>query len=73
MQNLIDEFRGSGNKGNNRTLIQVLLDLHEAEPDYYKDDVIKSLMQTLIQAGVSTSVDTLEWAMSLLLNNPDVT
>ncbi|KAL8131103.1 cytochrome P450 81Q32-like [Apium graveolens] len=72
MQNLIDEFRGSGNKGNSRTLIQILLDLHEAEPDYYKDDVIKSLMQTLIQAGVSTSVDTLEWAMSLLLNNPEM-
>lgn len=72
MQNLIDEFRGSGNKGNNKTLIQILLDLHEAEPGYYKDDDIKSLMQTLLQAGVSTSVDTLEWAMSLLLNNQQV-
>ncbi|KAK1405544.1 Isoflavone 2'-hydroxylase [Heracleum sosnowskyi] len=72
MQNLIDEVRGSGTKGENKTLIQVLLDLNEAKPDYYKDDVIKSLMQTLLQAGVSTSVDSLEWAMSLLLNNPDV-
>ncbi|KAK1405543.1 Isoflavone 2'-hydroxylase [Heracleum sosnowskyi] len=72
MQNLIDEFRGSGNKGNDKNLIQVLLDLHDAEPDYFKDDVIRNLMQTLLQAGVSTSVDTLEWAMSLLLNNKEV-
>ncbi|KAL8131101.1 cytochrome P450 81Q32-like [Apium graveolens] len=72
MQNLIDEVRGSGNEGEAKTLIQVLLDLNEAKPDYYKDDVIMSLMQTLLQAGVSTSVDSLEWAMSLLLNNPEV-
>lgn len=45
MQNLIDECRDSGSQGENRTLIQILLDLNEANPDYYKDDVIKSLMQ----------------------------
>ncbi|KAL8131772.1 hypothetical protein AgCh_007627 [Apium graveolens] len=68
MQNLIDEFRGSGNyKGENKTMIQILLDSGESKPDYYTDDVIKSLMQ----AGAATSVDTLEWAMSLLLNNQE--
>ncbi|KAL8117766.1 hypothetical protein AgCh_015599 [Apium graveolens] len=45
MQNLIDEVRGSGNEGEAKTLIQVLLDLNEAKPDYYKGDVIMSLMQ----------------------------
>ncbi|KAL8089291.1 hypothetical protein AgCh_038912 [Apium graveolens] len=45
MQNLINEVRGSGNEGEAKTLIQVLLDLNEAKPDYYKDDVIMSLMQ----------------------------
>ncbi|KAL8109807.1 hypothetical protein AgCh_025776 [Apium graveolens] len=45
MQILIDEVRGSGNEGEAKTLTQVLLDLNEAKPDYYKDDVIMSLMQ----------------------------
>ncbi|KAL8146167.1 hypothetical protein AgCh_004054 [Apium graveolens] len=47
MQNLIDEVRGSVNEGEAKTLIQVLLDLNEAKPDYYKDDVIMSLMQAI--------------------------
>ncbi|KAL8131105.1 cytochrome P450 81Q32-like [Apium graveolens] len=72
VQDWIDQFRGSGNKAENKNLIQILLDLHEAEPDYYTDDYIVSLMQALLQAGVSVSVDTMEWTMSLLLNNQDV-
>ncbi|KAK1405542.1 Isoflavone 2'-hydroxylase [Heracleum sosnowskyi] len=72
VQGWIDQLRGSGNKGENKNLIQILLDLHEAEPDYYTDGFIISLMQALLQAGVSVAVDTLEWAMALLLNNPEV-
>ncbi|KAK3423323.1 hypothetical protein EUGRSUZ_F00135 [Eucalyptus grandis] len=30
--------------GKKKTLIQVLLSLQETEPEYYKDEVIKSLM-----------------------------
>ncbi|KAL8131104.1 cytochrome P450 81Q32-like [Apium graveolens] len=72
VQGWIDQLRESGSKGENKNFIQILLDLHEAEPDYHTDGFIVSLMQALLQAGVSTAVDALEWAMSLLLNNPEV-
>lgn len=76
MQELIEEFRRTGGGCSSssgrwdKTMIEILLHLHETEPEYYKDEDIRSLMLTLLQAGVSTSGDTMEWAMSLLLNNP---
>ncbi|KAF9619590.1 hypothetical protein IFM89_007911 [Coptis chinensis] len=53
-------------------LIQVLLSLQEAEPEHYTDDVVKGIMWDLFAAGTDTSKSTMEWAMSLLLNNPHV-
>ncbi|KAL3732945.1 hypothetical protein ACJRO7_022463 [Eucalyptus globulus] len=55
MQSLIDESRTSGDHespetadgGKKKTLIQVLLSLQETEPEYYKDEVIKSLTVAL--------------------------
>ncbi|KAK4767700.1 hypothetical protein SAY87_002841 [Trapa incisa] len=44
----------------------------ETEPDYYKDIFIRSIMLVLLAAGTDTSAATLEWAMSLLLNYPEV-
>ncbi|KAI9200440.1 hypothetical protein LWI28_008020 [Acer negundo] len=82
MQNLVEEFRrrmeisdkqsenyvdGSGNKKN---LIQVMLSLQKLEPEYYTDESIRSLMLVLLIARTDTSAGTMEWAMSLLLNNP---
>ncbi|KAI7755999.1 hypothetical protein M8C21_027551 [Ambrosia artemisiifolia] len=52
-------------------LIEVLLVLQEKEPEYYKDEVIKGLMQVLLSAGTDTSSGTMEWMLSLLLNNPE--
>lgn len=54
-----------------RTMIEILLSLHDAEPEYYTDEIIKSLMLVLLQAGTDTSAGTMEWAMSNLLNNLD--
>ncbi|XP_071702528.1 cytochrome P450 81Q32-like [Rutidosis leptorrhynchoides] len=74
MQEWIDEFRANGlvNGKGEKTLLQVLLDLQDADPEYYTDEVIKSLSQALLHGGINTSVETMEWAMSLLLNNPPV-
>ncbi|KAF8023192.1 hypothetical protein BT93_F0636 [Corymbia citriodora subsp. variegata] len=82
MQNLIDESRsGEGDEfpeaaaaegGKRKTLIQVLLSLRETEPEYYKDETIKSLMGVLLAAGTDTSAATMEWALSAMLNHPEI-
>ncbi|KAA8533577.1 hypothetical protein F0562_030989 [Nyssa sinensis] len=61
-----DAAASSGEK--KRTIIEILLSLHQTEPDYYTDESIRNLML----AGTDTSAGTMEWAMSLLLNNPQV-
>ncbi|KAB1220301.1 Cytochrome P450 81D11 [Morella rubra] len=55
-----------------RTMIESLLSLRESEPEFYSDDVIKGMILTMYIAGSDTSETTLEWAISLLLNHPDV-
>ncbi|KAI3807158.1 hypothetical protein L1987_23082 [Smallanthus sonchifolius] len=76
-QNLIEEIRtkrcdSSSEKGKGKTFIDAMLSLQELEPEYYTDDIIKGNILTLLQAGSDTSSLTIEWAMSLLLNHPDV-
>ncbi|XP_020586501.1 isoflavone 2'-hydroxylase-like [Phalaenopsis equestris] len=56
---------------NHRTMIDSLLSLQRTYPEQYDDCFIKSLITTLLTAGTDTSSNTVEWAMSLLLNNPE--
>ncbi|KAK3432354.1 hypothetical protein EUGRSUZ_E04245 [Eucalyptus grandis] len=75
-QNLIDEIRGmrkesTGKERNTRTLIDVMLSLQEKEPEFYTDQTLKGVILALFVAGTDTTSATLEWAMSLLINNPD--
>ncbi|KAJ7944479.1 Cytochrome P450 family protein [Quillaja saponaria] len=75
LQGLIEEHRSKnteelGIKSN--TMIDHLLSLQEAQPEYYTDQIIKGLIMVLILAGTDTSAVTLEWAMSNLLNHPEV-
>ncbi|CAA7035869.1 unnamed protein product [Microthlaspi erraticum] len=70
LQELVDEKRAAKEKGN--TMVDHLLSLQESQPDYYSDRTIKGTIQSLILAGTDTSAVTLEWAMSSLLNNPEV-
>lgn len=77
MQAWIDELRAPDDSATPegekvKTLLQVLLSLQDRDPEYYTDKEIKSLSLALLHAGISTSVETMEWAMSLLLNNPHV-
>uniref|UniRef100_A0A5B6ZMB2 Uncharacterized protein n=1 Tax=Davidia involucrata TaxID=16924 RepID=A0A5B6ZMB2_DAVIN len=82
MQELIEEHRkgmGNGSGGNSeelggrkKTMIEVLLSLQEIEPEYYTDEIIRGIMLVLLAAGTDTSAGTMEWALSLLLNNPEV-
>ncbi|CBI36289.3 unnamed protein product, partial [Vitis vinifera] len=74
MQGLIEEHRTRMAKevGEKKTMIEVLLSLQEKEAEYYTDEIIRGLMLALLGAGTDTTSATLEWAMSLLLNNPEV-
>ncbi|XP_043709737.1 cytochrome P450 81Q32-like [Telopea speciosissima] len=80
LQGLIDDERrermsdtGKAMNGERRkkTLVDTLLCLQQAEPEYYSDDIIKGIIAVLFTAGTDTSALTLEWAMSLLLNHPE--
>ncbi|KAJ9670595.1 hypothetical protein PVL29_026878 [Vitis rotundifolia] len=53
-------------------MIDHLLSLQKSEPEYYTDQIIKGVTMNLVFAGTDTAAVTMEWAMSLLLNHPDV-
>lgn len=76
MQDLIEEGRrkmkiDSCDGERKKTMIDVLLSLQESEPEYYSDLIIKGLMLILLMAGTDTTINTMEWALSLLLNHPE--
>ncbi|KAK7252796.1 hypothetical protein RIF29_37010 [Crotalaria pallida] len=70
-QGLIDEHRRNKKESAN-TMIDHLLSSQESQPQYYTDQIIKGLIMVLIVAGTETSAVTLEWAMSNMLNHPEV-
>ncbi|KAJ4967275.1 hypothetical protein NE237_019124 [Protea cynaroides] len=80
MQELIEEHQMGENRTQSeeekmektKTMLDVLLSLQEAEPEYYSDEIIIGIILTLLSAGTDTSSGTMEWAMSLLLNHPKV-
>ncbi|KAL6556824.1 hypothetical protein OROHE_006700 [Orobanche hederae] len=76
MQELVEEcktrVRARGDGDGEKTMMEMLLELQEKEPEYYSDKLIRSLMLTLLVAGTDTSAGTMEWVLSLLLNHPQV-
>ncbi|XP_059454361.1 cytochrome P450 81Q32-like [Corylus avellana] len=78
MQDLIEEHRRrrEGDPASDRergnTMIDVLLSLQEAEPEYYTDEIIRGMTLVMLSAGTDTSAGTMEWTLSLLLNNPKI-
>lgn len=69
LEGIIDEHRRDESRN---SMVDHLLSLQKSQPDYYTDSVIKGLMMVMILAGTDTSAVTIEWAMSLLLNHPQV-
>ncbi|ESW28749.1 hypothetical protein PHAVU_002G014700 [Phaseolus vulgaris] len=69
-QGLIDEHRNK--KESSNTMIDHLLSSQKSQPDYYTDQIIKGLVMALYVAGTETSAVALEWAMSNLLNQPEI-
>ncbi|OMP01903.1 Cytochrome P450 [Corchorus olitorius] len=73
MQGMVDEHRRKkGDSTLNNTMITHLLSLQESQPEYYTDEIIKGIIQVILNAGTDTTALTLEWAMSNLLNHPYV-
>jgi len=79
LQNLVNQHHerkdGSGQTTNNnsdvkKTFMDILLALQDKEPDFLTDQTIKAITLSLLAGGTDTTTSTLEWAMSLLLNNP---
>ncbi|RYQ80753.1 hypothetical protein Ahy_Scaffold1g106952 isoform C [Arachis hypogaea] len=69
-QGLIDEHRSK--KESSNTMIDHLLSFQESQPEYYTDQIIKGLIMAMMVAGTETSAITIEWALSNLLNHPQV-
>ncbi|KAF7828669.1 cytochrome P450 81E8-like [Senna tora] len=70
LQGLIDELRDGKKAGD--TMIGHLLSLRETQPEYYTDPLIKGLILVMLIAGTDTASITIEWALSSLLNHPEV-
>ncbi|KAJ0982072.1 hypothetical protein J5N97_010327 [Dioscorea zingiberensis] len=79
-QGLIEEHRarketsspdGQCSPAERTTVIDLLLSMQEDDPQYYSDDLVKGFVAQMLVAGTDTSSVTMEWAMSLLLNNPE--
>nr|QNS29979.1 cytochrome P450 [Nothapodytes nimmoniana] len=71
-QELIDEIRQKKySKGERKTVIEPLLYLQEAEPEFYTDDILKGIVMVMYTAGAETSARSIEFAMSLMLNYPE--
>nr|BAF96951.1 flavone synthase II [Iris x hollandica] len=73
LQSLIDAHARKMEEVEEKTMIRVLVELQKSNRESNNDEefMIKPLIISLLQAGTDTSSDTIEWAMSLLLNNRD--
>lgn len=76
LQGLINDHRDNRSRTactrQRKTIVEALLSLQESDPEYYTDDILKGIISLMFTAGIHTSALTMEWAMSLLLNHPEV-
>ncbi|WCJ31287.1 Cytochrome P450 81Q32 [Euphorbia peplus] len=69
LQGLIDEQRND-NMVSRNSMISHLLTLQQSQPQYYTDEIIKSLIMDILLAGTESSAVTIEWIVANLLNHP---
>ncbi|KAJ3696510.1 hypothetical protein LUZ61_000215 [Rhynchospora tenuis] len=72
IKKLIEEHRSNSNGQKKNTMIAHLLEMQKKDPEAYKDETIQAIIMTLLLAGTETSANVVEWAMSCLVNNPDI-
>ncbi|KAF8007203.1 hypothetical protein BT93_K1258 [Corymbia citriodora subsp. variegata] len=72
LQRMIDELRSRRKRsdGDREVESKTMIDYMLSEG--YSDDIIKGHILTILCAGTDTSTVTIEWAMSLLLNHPNI-
>nr|QNS30015.1 cytochrome P450 [Nothapodytes nimmoniana] len=70
LQRLIDDVRGTA-KGSTTNMVQALLSIQKTEPEMFNDNAINQLLMSFYSAGTDSTAETMEWAMSLLLNHPE--
>ncbi|XP_059281581.1 cytochrome P450 81C13-like [Lycium ferocissimum] len=79
LNSLFSEFREkkvisvseSSTREKKSTLVETLFSLQESKPEFYTDDLIKSVLVVLFVAGTETTSMTIQWAMRLLLAHPE--
>ncbi|KAL8172048.1 hypothetical protein V2J09_023852 [Rumex salicifolius] len=79
MQDLVDDYRRRSTdrkedeiSEEKRTMIEVLLSLQNSDPGFYTEEIIKGLVLVMLLGGTDTTSATMEWALSLLLNHPQI-
>ncbi|XP_020095830.1 cytochrome P450 81E8-like [Ananas comosus] len=72
-QKIVDEKRRESEEEikKEQTMIGDLLESQKQDPDFYTDETIEALAFSLLAGGTDTTSNTIEWTMSLLLNNPE--
>ncbi|KAK9155635.1 hypothetical protein Sjap_003115 [Stephania japonica] len=54
-----------------KSILGVLFSLQQEDPEQYNHVIIKGIILAMFTGATDTTAMTLEWAMSLLLNNPE--
>ncbi|XP_078153471.1 (+)-piperitol/(+)-sesamin synthase CYP81Q1-like [Carex rostrata] len=71
VQKLIEEHRTTRGEIK-KTMIGHLLESQRKDPEGYSDQIIQRICMSILLAGTDTTSNTVEWAMAILLNNPQV-
>ncbi|KAG5593005.1 hypothetical protein H5410_043519 [Solanum commersonii] len=74
MKMLLDQREGEIQRNEKKHLIQILLELMEQKDIGISLDLvkIKAILVDIVIGGTDTTITTVEWVMSELLNNPEI-